>query len=162
MSLNPSKLVDDVANAIAAEVALGVFAHRRAKFEGWLKVKIVDLVIAQGLEAYPEIDRIDVVSLPDWAIQLKTTNTNYRFGEAIRVTRPITENVREIMADVDKLKAHAKYPNRGVLFVVFPCKPAHAQWKAHFAKLTPLFSSTHSKEFVFQGGLPGVVYLGIL
>lgn len=52
---------DELVRRIQASAALDVFARRRAKFEGWLKVELIDILIKKGYEgAVPEQGRIDV------------------------------------------------------------------------------------------------------
>src|SRR6267142_7167140 len=84
--------IDDIVDRIQNSHGLTKFAHRRAKFEGWLKVEIIDILAKKGKNALPEIGRIDV-SFDTVGIELKTVNTNIRYPNVINTTRPITKNI---------------------------------------------------------------------
>ena len=79
-------LIDHTAEELIQRIkdsrGLAVFAKRRAKFEGWLKVELIDILIKRGFgNVVPEAGLVDV-SFGDVAIELKTVNTNYRDGVA--------------------------------------------------------------------------------
>jgi hypothetical protein len=61
---------DNIVTRIQNSVGLTRFAHRRAKFEGWLKVELIDILVQHGQNALPEIERIDV-SLKQLELNLK-------------------------------------------------------------------------------------------
>ena len=95
------RTADELIQRIQASKGLGVFAKRRAKFEGWLKVELIDILCKNGVDGVvPEAGRIDV-SFDDVAIELKTVNTNYRDGIAENLVRPITKNIRGVIKDID-------------------------------------------------------------
>lgn len=74
---------EDLANLIFGEIkpklennqGLSIFAKKRAKFEGWLKVELCDSLSKHFKDVAPEKNRIDV-TFENWAIELKTVNTN--------------------------------------------------------------------------------------
>ena len=41
---------DQIVNRIQNSVGLGRFAYGRSKFEGWLKVELIDILVRQGIE----------------------------------------------------------------------------------------------------------------
>ena len=61
---------------------LAIFAKERAKFEGWLKVELVKILSNYFDNITPENNRIDI-TFKDWAIELKTINTNIRYKNVI-------------------------------------------------------------------------------
>jgi len=136
--------------------ALGVFASNRAKFEGWLKVEVIDILLERGV-AVPEKERIDIV-FEDCAIELKTVNTNYKVKEVLDKTKPVTKNIREILKDINKLKNSA-FRLKTVLFVVFPLDK-EVKWKKHIAKIEDVVEKIESVDFVFYNNIPGKIYFG--
>src|SRR5437868_690772 len=128
---------DELIRRVEKSRALGVFARRRAKFEGWLKVELIDILINKGYDAVPEQDLIDVSFgdvAGDVAIELKTVNTNYRDGIADQKTRPITKNIKDVIQDIEKHMGN-EFPHKFIIFVVFPLNEAHTGWKSHLAKI---------------------------
>ena len=61
---------------------LSIFAKERAKFEGWLKVKLCDSLSTFIDDVAPERDRIDV-TFGDWAIELKSLNSTMLYTQLI-------------------------------------------------------------------------------
>ena len=70
-------LFDEMKPKLENNQGLSIFAKERAKFEGWLKVELCDSLSKYFTDVAPERNRIDV-TFDDWAIQLKTVNTNIR------------------------------------------------------------------------------------
>ncbi len=62
---------DSIVQRIQTSAGLTKFAYRRAKFEGWFKVELIDILAQQEYDALPEIGRIDV-SFDNVGIDLKT------------------------------------------------------------------------------------------
>jgi hypothetical protein len=94
---------DKIVSRIQNSVGLTRFAHWRAKFEGWLKLEFIDILVQQGQNALPEIEWIDV-SFDTVGIELKTVNTNIRYDNVINTTRPITKNVNGVNEDIENLR----------------------------------------------------------
>ena len=92
---------EDLTNLIFSEIkpklgnnqGLSLFAKERAKFEGWLKVELCDSLSKYFGDVAPERNRIDI-TFGNWAIELKTINTNIRYENVKNKTRPITKNTR--------------------------------------------------------------------
>ena len=137
---------------------VSIFAKERAKFEGWLKVELCDSLSKYFQDVAPERNRIDI-TFDDWTIELKTVNTNYRYKNVENKMRPITTNVQGVIDDVEKLKS-ANYPNRAILFVVFPVTYDHKHWQIHLQRISALLREIKFKEFKFKDKIPGVVYFG--
>jgi len=136
--------------------ALGVFASNRAKFEGWLKVEITDILLERGV-VVPEKERIDIV-FEDCAIELKTVNTSYKVKGALDKTKPVTKNIRDVLKDINKLKK-SPFRLKTVLFVVFPLD-RQGSWEKHIAKIEAELEKIEVVDFVFCNNLPGKIYFG--
>jgi len=146
---------------------LAVFAKRRAKFEGWLKVELIDLLLKNGVKnVVPEVGLIDV-SFGEVAIELKTVNTNYRDGIAENLTRPITKNIADVVEDIKnhRGKKSIEFLYKYVIFVVFPIgEKDEIGWKTHLQKINDeLGESCHPYPFKFHGtknSVSGRLYYG--
>ena len=108
----------------------------------------------------PEKDRIDV-TFDDWAIQLKTVNTNIRYPGVKNKHRPITKNVQGVVDDIEKLKSVA-YTKKTVLFVVFPIIHANKDWQTQLQRISSLLKEVEHIQFNFFNAIPGVIYLGLI
>ena len=151
---------------IQASEGLAVFAKRRAKFEGWLKVELIDILLKNGVEnVVPEAGHVDV-SFGDVAIELKTVNTNYRDGIADNLARPITKNIEDVIEDIEnhRGKKSERFLIRYIVFIVFPLNEETAGWKAHLGKIEgKLGGSCHPHYFRFDGtneSVSGCLYYG--
>ena len=87
---------------IESNKGLAIFAKERAKFEGWLKVTLCEILANQCEDVVPEKNWIDI-TFQDWAIELKTVNTNIRYKNVKNKHRPITKNVEGVIKDITKL-----------------------------------------------------------
>ena len=104
--------------------------------------------------------RIDI-TFDDWAIELKTVNTNYRYENVRNKKRPITQNIQKIIKDIEKLKS-TNYANKAILFIAFPLFQDREDCKAHLQKISNLLKVLEQREFRFKNKIPGVIYLGLL
>lgn len=161
MTLN--ELVEITAHELIKRIggsgALGVFAKRRAKFEGWLKVELIDILISKGYDAIPEQGLIDV-TFGNVAIELKTVNTNYRDNLAENMVRPITMNINAVLQDITNLRINP-VENKFVIFVVFPLNDGHHRWQEHLSRIdNALGASCCAKPFKFKSGVAGTIYYG--
>ena len=152
---------DDLLKKIEKHSALGIFSSQRAKFEGWLKVELCESLIRYNHNNIsPEKGRIDVV-VENWAIELKTLNTNYRYSGAENKHRPITKNVMGVIEDIIALN-RTQYPYKAVLFVVFTLEYNKEEWQIHLSKIRQHLNDLVNYSFKFINGLPGVLYVGDL
>ena len=110
--------VDSIVNKIQNSHGLNRFAHRRAKFECWLKVELIDSLVRAGFNALPEIGLIDV-SFDSVAIELKTINTNIRYENVINTTRPITKNTNGVVLGIESLRGKNYQDSKKVSIFVF-------------------------------------------
>lgn len=151
-------VVPALAEKISQSDGLMRFAFRRAKFEGWLKVELIDTLVKNHINALPEIDRIDV-SFEHVAIELKTVNTNIAFQHVANLTRPITKNTASIIEDIICLreKLHA---DKFVLFVAFPINHTNPLWQVQLQRINQHLAEIRHHEFYFKNDVPGVIYIG--
>jgi len=144
---------------------LFIFAKERAKFEGWLKVELCNC-LSKYLkdEIVPEKDRFDI-TFSNWAIELKTVNTNYICENVKKKTRPITKNIEGVIKDIKKLRK-SDYENKAVLFIVFPLPKNKKHWQIHLKNISKHLESIKEKSFNFKNKngkpIPGVIYFGLV
>lgn len=151
----------DLIMLLSQNKGLNQFAKYRSKFEGWLKVELVKILNENRLEAIPEKDRIDITIKEEWAIELKTVNTNYRYLNVENKTRPITKNISSILKDIEKLK-YNKFKNKAIIFITFPVEHSFPYWKMHLKKIEKELNEIKFKQFFFENEIPGVLYIGLL
>jgi hypothetical protein len=104
----------------------------RAKFEGWLKIELADLLRLHGYDPRLEltywqegrnVKRADIsFNAPGgtFHVLLKTTNTNWRMKHVENLGRPITRNYQAILDDNDNLRTLLSSARGVVLAVLFP------------------------------------------
>ena len=125
-------------------VALAV--RQRAKFEGWLKFELAyraalagasDVEVESGSTTRSGQVRADIAfRLGDaaYSVELKTPNTNWRMPGVQEKTRPITNNIAEIVSDGQKL---ASQPSGGIVaFVLFPVPIGDRRWVNYLQRIS--------------------------
>ena len=151
----------ELSKLIATHEGLEIFAVERAKFEGWVKVELVGILKKYFKNVVPEENNIDIIA-DEWAIELKTVNTNYRHPLVKNKHRPITKNIEGVLKDIKKLK-NSRYRNKAVLFVVFPLPNENSkEWKYHLNKIRSNVRKILSHRFTFRNGVPATMYLGYI
>ena len=159
---------EDLVNLIFNEIkpklennqGLSIFAKERAKFEGWLKVELCDSLSKYFKDAAPERNRIDV-TFENWAIELKTINTNIRYKNVKNKHRPITKNTQGVINDIKKIKSN-DYTNRAILFIVFPIIHSNKNWQVQLQRISKLLREIKHVDFNFKDEIPGVIYFGLI
>jgi len=157
-------LEKEVPARISKHNGLNYFIKNRAKFEGWFKVELCDILSLSKriTNITPEKDRIDIV-FDDWALELKTANTNYSFDGVVNKHKPITKNIKSITKDIEALKENKNYTNKAVVFIVFPLSVTIAkEWKNHISKIEQKLQELKEKEFKFKNGINAVLYCGLV
>ena len=154
-------LEKEVPNKINEHNGLNFFVKNRAKFEGWLKVELCDILSKYTDNITPEKDRIDIV-FDNWALELKTSNTNYRYEHVENKTRPITKNVKSIIKDILDLKNNSTYSNKAVVFIIFPLSKDTNDWNKHILKIKNELQELKEKEFSFKNGVNAILYCGLV
>jgi len=162
-------ILDDLKTKLEKSKGIDVFVKNRAKFEGWLKVEIVNILCNRipnkTDKIIPEKYRIDVV-FDDSALELKTVNTNYRRKGIENKKRPITLNVKELEKDIDKLrKLHKKdIKNKAILFVVFPLSENNIEdfETEHLSKLSVEKQDIMYRQFKTINGFTNRIYCAIV
>ncbi len=150
--------INHIVTRIQNSVGLTRFAHRRAKFEGWLKVELIDILVQQGFNALPEIERIDV-SFDTVGIELKTVNTNIRYPKVINATRPITKNINSVIEDIENLRTK-NFIDKFVVFIAFPITHDNKNWQIHLQRITINLDNYLYRQFNFGDNISGVIYYG--
>ncbi|BCD59685.1 MULTISPECIES: hypothetical protein [unclassified Nitratiruptor] len=154
-------LSSEIVKRINNHNGLGYFAKNRAKFEGWLKVEICDILSKYTTDIVPEKDRIDIV-FDNWALELKTANTNYHYNDVVNKTRPITKNIQSIIKDIKDLRKNSTYIHKAVLFIVFPLSKEVEYWDRHILKIENELQELREKEFRFKNAIPAILYCGLV
>jgi len=158
------KIVKDIVKKIKGHRGISRFIINRSKFEGWLKVEIIESAIKENCsKVIPEKKLIDVTfeyENKTYAIELKTINTNYSYQNVQKKTRPITKNIEGILKDISDLK-QKDYDFKYVVFIVFPLDldKSRINWEKHLTKIkdkTKLFNY----PVEFSGGFKGMLYVG--
>jgi len=162
--MNFEELSEIAINALKQKLenheGLTVFAREKAKFEGWLKVETCDSLLKHFKDIVPERNKIDI-TFQNWAIELKTVNTNYRYRNVEIKTRPITKNIQGVVDDIKALGL-SDYDNKAVLFVVFPVTHENEDWQYHLEKISSSLRDLRHASFNFKNFIPGVIYFGLV
>ncbi len=155
-------VVEDFIPKLESHKGLEFFVINKSKFEGWMKVELCDSLTALSNDITPEKDRIDIV-IDDFAIELKTSNTNYKTDKVLPKTKPITKNVNSIINDIKVLKKNTKYRKKSVMFIIFPLpKESENNWSHHYYKIYSELNAVFSEEFYFINGVRGMIYFGLI
>ncbi len=151
----------EIPSKINQHNGLTFFIKNRAKFEGWLKVELCDILSKHTNDITPEKDRIDVV-FNEWALELKTSNTNYRYEDIQNKHKPITKNVANIIKDITDLRNNQKYSNKAVIFIIFPLSKTTKDWQQHLKKIENELKELKEKEFCFKNKTNAILYCGLI
>lgn len=156
-------IFQELGGRLQSSHGVAICVQHRSKFEGWLKVELCDVFAEKNKKlTVPEKNRIDI-SFEDWRIELKTVNTNYRFNNAEKKTRPITKNIDSLISDIQNLKEGFADFNRAVAFVVFPVRHETPKWQEiHLPKILRELKELQHREFSFKNQIPGVLYIGLI
>lgn len=156
-------LEQEVPSKISVNKGLNHFVNNRAKFEGWFKVEICNILSEYVNKITPEKDRIDIV-FDDWALELKTSNTNYKYENIQNKAKPITKNINSILKDIQDLKNNSLYQKKAVVFIVFPLSLSTCKdlWEQHLLKIKEEVCELKEKEFDFNNGSNGILYCGLI
>ena len=154
-------LKEEVPSTIIRHNGLKFFIKNRSKFEGWFKVELCDILSKYTNNIIPEKDRIDIV-FDEWALELKTSNTNYRYTGVENRSRPITKNVNSIIKDIQDLKRNENYDKRAVVFIIFPLSKDTSAWNTHILKISSELQELKEIEFSFKSGIKAMLYCGLV
>ena len=154
-------LEQEIPNKINNHDGLNLFIKNRAKFEGWFKVELCNILSKYTKNIIPEKDRIDIV-FDDWALELKTSNTNYHYENVENKTRPVTKNVTSIIKDIKDLRNNENYKKKAVVFIIFPLSKITKEWDKHISKIKNELQELKEKEFRFKNGVNAILYCGLV
>ena len=172
-----SDFLDSVGNKLKEKIenfkAISIFVRERSKFEGWLKIEVVDTLLDLGIpkeRITPEENRTDIVFELEGkkvGMELKTINTNYIHELVKNKTRPITKNIEGILDDINKLKRNTEFHERVIVFVVFPLSEKNEKfWRKHIEKIKKHCKKLKEWEINFkmdfEEKVPGWLYIGEL
>ena len=136
------------------------FAKERAKFEGWFKVELCDSLAKYFQDVAPEKGRVDI-TFENWGIELKTINTNYRYPNVKKKTRPITMNTQGIINDIEKLQK-MDFTHKAVLFIAFPTTHEKREWQIQLEGISKEVKDIKHSSFRFKDDIPGLIYFGLI
>ncbi|MDO9028171.1 MAG: hypothetical protein Q7U68_04850 [Candidatus Roizmanbacteria bacterium] len=152
----------NIVDVLSTNTGLQFFAKNRAKFEGWMKVELCGVLSKYTSDIIPEKNRIDIV-VENWAIELKTINTNYRCENVENKIRPITKNIQSVIDDINQLKNNSEYTNKAVAFIVFPLPQNNTdKWIQHIDKIKNELDAIKEIDFKFANNIRGRFYLGLI
>jgi len=154
-------LENELPKKIHSHHGLNLFIKNRSKFEGWLKVEICDILYKYSNNIVPEKNRIDIV-FENWAIELKTVNTNYKYNGINNKTKPITKNILSVLKDIRDLKLNTHYEHKIVIFIVFPLSSSNVIWIKHKTKIENMLKVLKYKEFQFNNNINSILYCGLV
>ena len=138
------------------------FAINKSKFEGWVRVELSDSLYSLANKITPEKDNIDLVINDCIAIELKTTNTNYKTNLVVNKSKNIKENRNEIIKDINCLSNNTNYIIKLVVFIVFPLEDrSKNKWEYH---MNLIYSESakfdlKTENFKFNNGVSGRIYM---
>ena len=153
-------IIRDLKPKLETNQGLAIFAKERAKFEAWLKVELCGVLSNYVKWVCPEKNWVDVV-FDNWAIELKTLNTNYRYSNVKNKNRPITNNTHGVNVDIKKLQ-NLEVKNKAVLFVVFPVEHENENWQVQLRRIEKNLAKLHHADFLFNQETSGVIYFGLV
>lgn len=148
---------DELTLAVAAamkqnsEMLADAVKARRWMENTWLQAEIAERLsinrpsrVVQRERSYPTTqERCDIWVKDDgdreiW-LELKCCVTNYVRGPTdVTTTRPITQQIGEIIRDIEKLKSLSNDGDRRVMFLAYPLPHdyrSHVHWARHLARL---------------------------
>jgi YesN/AraC family two-component response regulator len=178
-------ILDDLKTKLKSNRGIQVFVENRDKFEGWVKVEIVDILYNKITKnIVPEVpdsnknitseknknyQHVDIVFNNDSALELKTINTNYRHDKVKNKIRPISYNIKQLKADIEKLRdlQDENIKNKAILFVVFPLpkKDVEKFENRYLKQLKELGINEQDilyKEFTTNSDVPNRIYYVIV
>lgn len=152
---------------IESNKAIALLVEERAKFEGWLKVQVIQGLISIGVDKKQIIpernNRVDVTFTHrdlSYAIELKTVSTSYFYDDARRNDGRMN-NIDYLFYDAEKLK-NLDYDKKLLLFVVYPFdrnnKRHNLEWQLHRNRFKGIAKITYEHNIDFINGLKGVLY----
>lgn len=127
--------------------------RQKAKFEGWLKFELACYIESKG---YLDVDvetkrfggafRTDITFYDQehniFSIELKTSNTNWNIPGIRQGGKPLTKNIKSIIADCIKLNS-----GQGIVaFVLFPIPTSDRRWEKYFERIVEETGASLNKE----------------
>jgi hypothetical protein len=70
-------------------------------------------------------------------------------------------NTEGVVADVSKLKG-GSFANKAVAFIAFPVVHENPDWQVQLRRISSSLAKLSYVPFAFAGGVPGVLYFGLV
>lgn len=174
-------ILSELPKSIRNNVGLVYFAKNRSKFEGWLQVELCSILgkhfpehnITPEKTIPKQIDqrtktpywKIDLI-FDKFAFELKVVNTPFYEDYPCHWDCPLSTNISDILADVDKLLSLTETSFKGFIFVVFPLvkesNDYNKRWEKTYLKKLKNVLDLNPRSFNFLNGIPGILYIGKL
>jgi len=163
MTVEFDELSAFVLNALKARLetnrGLAIFARERARFEAWMKVEVCASLSERFPDVVPEKDDIDI-TFEDWAVELKSVNTNYKYPNVTPKSKNITDTIQSVVDDMGRLERKGP-KNQAVLFIAYPVEHDHPAWQSELNRVLVMLTELRHESFSFLGEIPGVIYIGL-
>ena len=160
-------ILNELVKRIKKKEGLYIFARQRSKFEGWLKVELVDILKSKNKDVRIEHSigkkKVDVF-FDKYLIELKTVTTNYTYDDKVeKKFCAITDNIDGIINDICKIINKKNY-KKAILFVVYPLSDKDENFWGNQLKKIENEMKNKTKvekeiEFCFKNSkIPGKLY----
>lgn len=151
-------IAEKLTERLKSSEGVQVFVKRRARFEDWVKLELVEIINEIDENALPEVAEIDIQS-DNWAVEIKVIPTNYACSVCDkRGARSIHTSIQGLIKDFKKLKATSK-AHKVSIAIVYPLTEGNQYWQRHLNKLEPFSDQLYSKPVVLPNKAPLFVYI---
>jgi hypothetical protein len=157
-------LFDGMLPVLESHSGVKSFAMQREKFDGWLTVELCRVLVQFG--THPNLsDKVVDVTFGNWALDVRTVNTNIPHEGCTAKGRHIKKEMDELTKGIWKLTNPGKAisaTHRAILLLAYPAVHEDERWQsAHFNQLRSELTAVEFRPFRFSGDIPGVLYLGL-
>lgn len=152
-------VLEGLKNKIISSNGIEVFVRNRSKFEDWIKVELVNLLVGFEQDIVPEKDEVDIQSL-NYAIEIKVAVTNYE-KELLPTSKSksITDSINGVLRDANKLRNIQKN-TKLIILIVFPLSVSEPLWQHHLQKIhNEIGIEDILVQFVTTNRLPIAIYV---
>lgn len=158
-------LFDSMLKKIALKSGLITFVKNKKRFEGWLKVEVIDSLDSTFPKSHivPEKDRIDVVC-DNFGIELKVLCTEYDWESNPEIPkRNNNKNIKRVIKDIEKFK-NLKTSNlkKIIFFIAFPIPKINSNdWTTLLSKslADKPVKNLKIQDIVFKNNVLGKMYI---
>lgn len=154
---------DGLTPTLADHSGVQLFAMEREKFDFWLRVELVRVLVQQGMRPAPN-NKVNL-AFGKWAVDVRTINTNIPHDACKAKGRQIKKEIDNLIKDIWRLTNPGKSitaDNRAILFLAWPTEHENERWQTmHLNQVRPELTGLEFREFRFSGDIPGVLYFGL-